>query len=90
MLKNLSAYSRQVRWIIFALAVPISFYVSYFGTIFMGFCPGLECWPHNFAWILLTPCLLLAIWSLRAKQQSLRFYFSSRTYTQMFMSIWEG
>jgi hypothetical protein len=56
----------QVRWIVFALAVPISFYVTFFGTVFMGFCPGMGCWPHTFAWTLLTPCLLLAIWSLRA------------------------
>lgn len=32
----------------------------------MGFCPGVECWPDTFAWILLAPCLLLAIWSMRA------------------------
>jgi hypothetical protein len=56
----------QARWLVFSLAVPISLYVSFFGTVFMGFCPGIECWPHTFAWILLTPCLLLAIWSLRA------------------------
>ncbi|HVN92482.1 MAG TPA: hypothetical protein VMT38_02240 [Terracidiphilus sp.] len=55
-----------IRWIVFALAVPICFYVSFLGMIFMGFCPGIECWPHTFAWTLLTPCLLLAIWSLRA------------------------
>jgi len=56
----------QIRWLAFALAVPISLYVSFLGTVFMGFCPGIECWPHTFAWTLLTPCLLLAIWSLRA------------------------
>jgi hypothetical protein len=56
----------QARWLVFALPVPISLYVSFFGTAFMGFCPGIECWPHTFAWTLLTPCLLLAIWSLRA------------------------
>jgi hypothetical protein len=56
----------QARWIAFALAVPISLYVSILGTLFMGFCPGIECWPHTFAWTLLAPCLLLAIWSLRA------------------------
>ena len=56
----------KVRWIVFALAVPISLYVSFFGTVFMGFCPGIECWPHTFSWMLLAPCLLLAIWSLRA------------------------
>lgn len=54
------------RRIAFALAVPISAYVSFFGVVFMGFCPGIACWPHTFAWILITPCLLLAIWSLRA------------------------
>ena len=56
----------QVRWVVFSLAVPISIYVTFFGTVFMGFCPGIECWPHTFGWMLLTPCLLLAIWSLRA------------------------
>ena len=56
----------QARWLVFALAVPISLCVSFYGTVFMGFCPGIECWPHMFAWILLTPCLLLAFWSLRA------------------------
>ena len=56
----------QIRWILFALAVPFALYVSFLGTVFMGFCPGIECWPHTFAWTLITPCLLLAIWSLRA------------------------
>jgi len=56
----------QIRWILFALAVPFALYVSSLGTVFMGFCPGIECWPHTFAWTLLTPCLFLAIWSLRA------------------------
>jgi hypothetical protein len=56
----------RVQWIVFALAVPFAFYVSFLGTVFMGFCPGIECWPHEFAWILLAPCLLVAIWSLRA------------------------
>jgi hypothetical protein len=58
--------SKNLRWPLFALVIPISCYVSVFGTIAMGFCPGIECWPHTFAWILLTPCLLLAILSLRA------------------------
>ena len=40
----------QARWLVFALAVPISLYVSFLGTVFMGFCPGIKCWPHNFAW----------------------------------------
>ena len=83
MVKNLSAYRRQVRWIVFTLAVPISFYVSYFGTIFMGFCPGLECWPHNFAWILLTPCLLLAIWSLRATTIAAVLLLFAHVYTDV-------
>lgn len=51
---------------VFAVAVPISLYVSVLGTVFMGFCPEIECWPHTFAWTLLAPCLLLAILSLRA------------------------
>ena len=56
----------KAAWITFAAAVPISLYVTFWGIVFMGFCPGKECWPHNFAWILISPCLLLAIWSLRA------------------------
>jgi hypothetical protein len=56
----------EARWLVFAFAAAISLYVSIAGTVFMGFCSGLGCWPHMFAWILLTPCLLLAIWSLRA------------------------
>ena len=51
---------------VFAVAVPISLYVSFLGTVFMGFCPGIQCLPHTFAWMLLMPCLLLAILSLRA------------------------
>jgi hypothetical protein len=51
----------QARWIAFALAVPISLYVTFFGAVAMGFCPGIECWPHTFAWTLLAPCLLLAM-----------------------------
>jgi hypothetical protein len=56
----------QARWLVFTVAVPISLYVSFIGTVFMGFCPGIACWPHTFAWTLLAPCLLLAIWSLPA------------------------
>ena len=83
MAKNLSAYRRQARWIVFALAIPISLYVSYFGAIFMGFCPGPECWPHNFAWILLTPCLLLAIWSLSATAIAAVLLLSAHVYTDV-------
>lgn len=56
----------RIKWIVFALAVLISLYVTFFGTIFMGFCPGIQCLPHTFEWTLLTPLLLLAFWSLRA------------------------
>src|SRR6266481_7874994 len=56
----------SARLIVFALAVPISLYVTFFGTVAMGFCPGIQCWPHTFGWTLLAPCLLLAILSLRA------------------------
>jgi hypothetical protein len=59
----------QPRWIAFVIAVPISLYVSIFGTLSMGFCSGpsvILCWPHTFAWTLLTPCLLLVKLSLRA------------------------
>jgi hypothetical protein len=56
----------RIRWTLFAPAIAISLYVSFFGTAVMGFCPGIECWPHTIAWTLLAPSLLLAIWSLRA------------------------
>lgn len=52
------------RWVPFVLAVPLCLYTCFHGTVFMGFCPGWSCFPHNFAWPLATPCLLLAIWSL--------------------------
>lgn len=35
----------------------------------MGLCSGpsvIPCWPHTFAWTLLTPSLVLARWSVRA------------------------
>jgi hypothetical protein len=56
----------QARTVVFTLAGLMSLYVTIMGTVSMGFCPGIECWPHTFAWILLAPCLLLAIWSIRA------------------------
>jgi hypothetical protein len=49
--------SIPARWIPFALAVPISLYVTFFGTVAMGFCPGIQCWPHTFAW---TPATTIA------------------------------
>ena len=67
----------------FALAVPVSFYVTVFGTVFMGFCPGIECWPHTFAWTLLTPCLLLAIWSSRATAIAAVFLLVSHVFTEV-------
>jgi hypothetical protein len=54
------------RWICFCVSVPLCCYVSFYGIIFMGFCPGYRCFPQTFEWILLAPCLLLAIWSLQA------------------------
>jgi hypothetical protein len=75
----------QARWIAFVLAVPISFYVSYLGTVFMGFCPGIECWPHTFAWTLLTPCLLLAIWSLRATATAAVVLLVAHVYTEVYL-----
>jgi hypothetical protein len=72
----------QARWLVFALAVPISLYVSFLGTVFMGFCPGMKCWPHTFAWTLLTPCLLLAIWSLRATAITAVLLLSAHVYTE--------
>ena len=75
----------QARWIAFALAVPMSFYVSYLGTVFMGFCPGIECWPHTFAWTLLTPCLLLAIWSLRAAAIAAVVLLVAHVYTEVYL-----
>lgn len=73
----------QMRWLVFALAVPISFYVSFLGTVFMGFCPGIECWPHTFAWTFLTPCLLLAIWSLRATAFTAVLLLIAHVYTEV-------
>jgi len=73
----------QARWIVFALAVPISFYVTVFGTVSMGFCPGIECWPHTFAWTFLTPCLLLAIWSLRATAIAAVLLLVSHVFTEV-------
>ncbi|MGD0832044.1 MAG: hypothetical protein ABR907_13965 [Terracidiphilus sp.] len=84
----------QVRWIVFGLAVPISLYVTFLGTAFMGFCPGIECWPHTFAWTLLTPSLLLAIWSLRATAIAAvllliaHFYTEVHIYGEGFNAIW--
>lgn len=72
----------QIRWILFVLVVPLSFYVSFFGTIFMGFCPGIECLPHTYAWILLTPLLLLSIWSLRATAISAVVLLASHVFTE--------
>ena len=73
----------QARWIVFALAVPISLYVSLFGTAMMGFCSGIECWPHTFAWMLLTPCLLLAIFSLRATAIAAVLILVAHVYTEV-------
>jgi len=73
----------QARWLVFALAVPISLYVSFLGTVFMGFCPGIKCWPHNFAWMLLTPSLLLAIWSLRATAIAAALLLAAHVFTDI-------
>lgn len=73
----------QARWLVFALAVPISLYVSLLGTAMMGFCPGIECWPHTFAWSLLTPCLLLAILSLRATAITAVLLLIAHVYTEV-------
>ena len=73
----------QTRWLAFAFAVPISLYVSFLGTVFMGFCPGNECWPHTFAWTLLTPCLFLAIWSLRATAITAVLLLIAHVYTEV-------
>ena len=73
----------EARWLVFALAIPISFYVSFLGTVFMGFCPGIECWPHTFAWTLLAPCLLLAIWSLRATAITAVLLLIAHLYTEV-------
>jgi hypothetical protein len=55
-----------LRWTIFTLAALFCAYDCFYGIVYMGLCPGLGCLPHTFAWILAMPCLLLAIWSLRA------------------------
>jgi hypothetical protein len=73
----------QARWIAFALAVPISLYVTFFGTVTMGFCPGIKCWPHTFAWTLLAPCLLLAILSLRATAIAAVLLLVAHVYTEV-------
>src|SRR5664280_322057 len=73
----------QARGLVFAFAVPISLYVSFLGTVFMGFCPGIKCWPHTFAWTLLTPCLLLAIWSLRATAITAVLLLIAHVYTEV-------
>jgi len=73
----------QAQWLVFALAIPISLYVSLLGTVFMGFCPGIECWPHTFAWTLLTPCLLIAIWSLRATAITALLLLIAHVYTDI-------
>ena len=73
----------QSRWIPFALAVPISLYVTFFGTVAIGFCPGIQCWPHTFAWTLLAPCLLLAILSLRATAIAAVLLLVAHTYTEV-------
>jgi len=73
----------QARWLVFASTVPISLYVSFLGTIFMGFCPGIKCWPHTFAWTLITPCLLLAIWSLRATAITAVLLLIAHVYTEV-------
>ena len=70
---------------VFAVAVPISLYVSVLGTVFMGFCPGMECWPHNFAWILLTPCLLLATLSLRATAIAAVLLLIAHVYAEVYV-----
>jgi len=73
----------QARWIAFALAVPISLFVTFFGTVAMGFCPGIQCWPHTFAWTLLAPCLLLAVLSLRATAIAAALLLVAHVYTEV-------
>ena len=75
--------SIPARWIPFAVAVPISLYVSFFGTVAMGFCPGIQCWPHTFAWTLLAPCLLLAILSLPAAAVAAVLLLVAHVYTEV-------
>jgi hypothetical protein len=73
----------QARRLLFAFAVPISLYVSFIGTVFMGFCPGFGCWPHTFAWTLIAPCLLLAIWSLRATATTATLLLIAHVYAEV-------
>jgi hypothetical protein len=73
----------QVRWMVFAVAVPISLYVSFLGTVFMGFCPGIACWPHTFAWTLLAPSLLIAILSLRATAATAMLLLIAHVYAEV-------
>ena len=79
MSRNVKVF-KQARWIVFVVAGSMSLYVSIFGTILMGFCPRIECWPHTFAWTLLTPCFLLTIWSLRATAVAALFLLFAHVY----------
>lgn len=54
------------QWIFFLMAVPLCLYELFYGVVSMGFCPGWGCLHIVWPLIAATPCLLLAIWSLRA------------------------
>jgi hypothetical protein len=76
----------QPRWMVFAITIPISLYVSIFGTLSMGLCSGpsvIPCWPHTFAWTLLAPSLLLAIWSMRATAITAILLLSAHIFTEV-------
>ena len=75
----------QARLIVFALAVPLGLYLCFYGTVMMGFCPGLGCWPHTFAWILIAPCLLLALLSLRATAIVALLLLAAHVYTDVYI-----
>jgi hypothetical protein len=73
----------RIRWKLFAPAIAISLYVSFLGTAVMGFCPGIECWPHTIAWTLLAPSLLLAIWSVRAAAIAAGFLLVAHAFAEI-------
>lgn len=54
------------QWIFFLMAVPLCLYDLFYGVVSMGFCPGWGCLRIVWPLIAATPCLLLAVWSLRA------------------------
>ena len=55
-----------MRLVAFFIAIALGLYTAFYGVVSVGFCSGLKCFPHTFAWILILPIMLLGIWSFRA------------------------